>query len=40
MDLLVSSVLDPGSPLPSFFEMVMTHQIQLSIKPAAQHLLT
>jgi hypothetical protein len=39
MEKLVSSVLDPGSPLPSFFEMFMTHQIKLGLKPAAHHLL-
>jgi peroxin-12 len=38
MDLLASSVLD-SSPLPSFFEMVMTRQIELSLRPAARHVL-
>lgn len=36
----MSSVLDPESPLPSFFEMFMTHQIQLSLKPALGHVLS
>ncbi|CAM9987286.1 unnamed protein product, partial [Discosporangium mesarthrocarpum] len=37
MDMLVSSALEPGSSLPSFFEMFMARQIQLSLKPAARH---
>ncbi|CAM9778881.1 unnamed protein product [Phaeothamnion confervicola] len=39
MEMLVSSALDPGSALPSFFEMFMTHQIQLSLKPAVRHVI-
>ncbi|CAM9243629.1 unnamed protein product [Chrysoparadoxa australica] len=37
MELLVSSALDDASPLPSFFELLMTYQISRSLQPAARH---
>lgn len=37
MDMLVSSALETDSSLPSFFEMFMTQQVELSLKPAARH---